>query len=113
MFQLRVKNYKKGESIYMGRRRRRRRKTGTGWILLFVLIIFCTVTYARGKLDHTRASLLERQEEVEAQILEEQERSSQIEDLGAYVQTKKFVEETAREKLGLVYEDEVIFQSGD
>lgn len=96
----------------MGNRRRiRKHNNGTGLILLLVLMIFGTVSYARANLDSRRAVLLERQEEVEEQFKREEERSAQIEDLKAYVQTKKFVEETAREKLGLVYKDEVIFQS--
>ena len=96
----------------MGRRRKKyKRKTGTGLILVLVLMIFGTVRYARANLDDRRAELLERQQEVEKQLAEEEERSSQIADLSAYVQTKKFIEETSREKLGLVYEDEVIFKS--
>lgn len=96
----------------MGRRRRKnRRKTGTGFILVLVLMIFGTVSIARAKLDDEKADLLIRQQEVEQKLAEEKERSSQIEDLSAYVETKKFIEDTAREKLGLVYEDEVIFES--
>lgn len=98
----------------MGRRRRKRKRTtGTGFILVLVLMIFGTVSYARAKLDDEKAALLIRQQEVEQQLAQEKERSSQIEDLSAYVETKKFIEETAREKLGLVYEDEVIFESED
>lgn len=102
----------RGDTKNMGRRRKKhKRKTGTGLILVLVLMIFGTVRYARANLDDRRAELLARQQEVEKQLSEENERSSQIEDLSAYVQTKKFIEETAREKLGLVYEDEVIFKS--
>lgn len=98
----------------MGRRRRRRKsRTGTGFIFCLVLAIFGTVSFARAKLDNRRADLLVRQAEVEQQLANEKERASQIEDLSAYVQTKKFIEETAREKLGLVNEDDVLFQSGE
>lgn len=104
----------RGDTISMGRRRKKyKRKTGTGLIFVLVLMIFGTVRYARANLDDRRAELLARQQEVEKQLSEEKERSSQIEDLSAYVQTKKFIEETAREKLGLVYKDEVIFKSGE
>lgn len=84
-----------------------------GLLLVLVLAIFGTVSYARAKLDDRRAALLVRQSEVEQKLAEETERASQIEDLNAYVQTKKFIEETAREKLGLVYPDDIIFQSED
>jgi len=96
----------------MGRRRRRyKRKTGMGYILVLVLVIFCTVSYARIRLNRERMALLEQQTAAEQKLADEKERSSQMEDLRAYVQTKKFVEETAREKFGLVYKDEIIFKS--
>ena len=41
-------------------------------------------------------------------LLEEQQ---EISDYSAYVKTKQYIEEVAREKLGLVYKDEIIFQS--
>jgi cell division protein DivIC len=43
------------------------------------------------------------------QIDSEQQRKDEIEDYKEYVETDEFVEDTAREKLGLVYEDEIVF----
>lgn len=40
----------------------------------------------------------------------EEARSEELVDLDAYTKTKKYVEEVAKDKLGLVYEDEIIFQ---
>ena len=39
-----------------------------------------------------------------------EERKAELEEYEKYVQTKKYVEEVAREKLGLVYENEIIFK---
>lgn len=41
-------------------------------------------------------------------LLEEQQ---EISDYSAYVKTKQYIEEVAREKLGLVYEDEIVFKA--
>ena len=41
----------------------------------------------------------------------ENQRALEIEEYGKYTQTKKYVEEVAKDKLGLVYEDEIIFKS--
>ena len=46
-----------------------------------------------------------------AQILEEEERANEIEEYRKYTQTKGFVEEVAKDKLGLVYEGEILFKS--
>ena len=47
---------------------------------------------------------------VEAQIESENERKAQLEERKAYMQTKQYYEEVAKEKFGLVYEDEVLFK---
>ena len=41
------------------------------------------------------------------------DRKEELKDYKEYVNTDEFVEEVAREKLGLVYEDEVIFEADD
>ena len=42
-----------------------------------------------------------------------QSRAEQIEEFGKYTQTKAYVEEVAKDKLGLVYEGEILFQEDD
>ena len=49
--------------------------------------------------------------ELKEQIKEEKSRTSQIDDLEDYVGTDEYVEEIARDKLGLVYKDEIIFKA--
>ena len=51
------------------------------------------------------------EEELIAQIEEEKARTEEIEELEAYVGTEEYVEQIAKDKLGLVYEDEIIFKS--
>ena len=46
-----------------------------------------------------------------AQIEEEEKRTQEIEELKKYMETKMFVEEIAKERLGLVYEDEILFKA--
>ena len=50
---------------------------------------------------------------LEKQISDEEERKIDIKNLEAYVQTKGYIEEVARDQLGLVYEDEIIFKEDD
>ena len=69
------------------------------------------VTYQKYELVDTleqNQKQLDALEEQKKGLLKEREEISDYED---YVQTKKYVEEIAREKLGLVYKDEIIFQS--
>ena len=50
---------------------------------------------------------------LESQIEAEEKKSEELEEYSKYVQTKKYAEEVAKEKLGLVYEDEIIFKAED
>ena len=47
------------------------------------------------------------------QIDEQNKRKEELQTRSIYVTTKQFIEEFAREKLGLVYEDELIFRAND
>ena len=69
------------------------------------------VTYQKYELVDTleqNQKQLDALEEERKGLLKERD---EISDYEAYVQTKKYIEEIAREKLGLVYKDEIIFQS--
>lgn len=91
----------------------KKRRTGIGTIVVVVLLICSIVSFKRFSLDLEREQSEKRRNEVRTAIKEEQERTDEIDNYKAYVQTKKYVEEIAREKLGLVYEDEIIFKSED
>lgn len=93
--------------------RRSNNGTGTGIIVFVVLCIFGIVAFGKFKLDNKRKELDVKIKSLENQINEEEERANEIKNLEAYVQTKKYIEEVAREKLGLVYEDEIIFKEED
>ena len=51
--------------------------------------------------------------ELDQQIEEEEGRTTEIDDLKGYMKTDEYVEETAREKLGLVKENEIVFKEGE
>lgn len=76
-----------------------------------MMLIFVFV--ASLSLRVSNANKQERIAELESQIEAEKEKAEEIEEYGKYVQTKKYAEEVAKEKLGLVYEDEIIFKAED
>ena len=48
---------------------------------------------------------------LQSQIEVEQLRSQEIAEFEKYTQTRKYIEDTARDKLGLVYPGEIIFKN--
>jgi cell division protein FtsB len=51
-----------------------------------------------------------KKQELSQKIAEQESRSESLEEYKKYVQTKKYVEEIAKEKFGLIYPDELIFK---
>lgn len=75
-----------------------------------VLMMMLVVTVKSVELRQKRQFYMEKEEALIQQIEAEEARAVEIEEYGKYTQTKKFVEEVAKEKLGLVYEGEIIFK---
>lgn len=89
------------------------KETRRGMILIIVVVcIIITALAVRCRSLTDRNSTYAQQIEIlEEKISEEQGRSESIETFRKYTNTNAYVEKVAREKLGLVYPDEVIFQS--
>lgn len=97
----------------MRRRKQLRKHLGSLAIAGVVMLMLIFVSAASLKLRVQNANKQERITELEAQIEGEEKKSEDIEEYRKYVQTKKYAEEVAKEKLGLVYEDEIIFKAED
>ncbi|XCP86082.1 septum formation initiator family protein [Roseburia hominis] len=83
-------------------------------VVLISLIIFLlgAVIFAQGMSLRERNKAYKAQEaELMAQLDEEKERSEEIDQLKEYVGTDEYIEDVAREKLGLVHENEILFRA--
>lgn len=81
-------------------------------VMLVVVMILAVVAVKRielqQKVDAKRAEL----EQLDAQYAAEEQRRLEIEEFRKETQTRGYIENLAREKLGLVYEDEILFKEG-
>ncbi len=91
-------------------KRSHKKGTGIGIIAFVVLILFGIVAFRKIDLEKQSVQAKQKIEELDAQIAEEKERTEEIKNLEAYVHTKRYIEDVAREKLGLVYKDEIILK---
>lgn len=81
-----------------------------GIVALMVVFIVTALIYLRKKEEETLAKKKAEQERLVRLIEEEEARTAEIADYRAYIETKSYIEEIAREVLGLVYKDEIIFR---
>lgn len=97
------------------RRKKRRLNANAGALLVFIVVL-CVAAVLGTKirsLSATREAYAAQEEQLSQEYEEEQNRSESLEESKDYVQSKDYVEKIAREKLGLVGEDETIVKPGN
>ena len=75
-----------------------------------VAVLLIGLLVESQKLSQQNAAYTAKKSELEQQIKDEEVRAGEIENMEDYVDTTEYIEQVAREKLGLVYSDEIIFQ---
>ena len=79
-------------------------------ILITVLVLLAVMLSRSRDLEATVDSFKRRQAELEELVRLEEERTREIESLKEYMLTDEYAEQTARERLGLVKENEIVFE---
>ena len=91
-------------------RKKRQNRLAMFLVMSVVLMILVVVSVKSMDLKAKMADYQAREKILQEQIDAENERTAQIEEYRKYTQTKKYVEEVAKEKLGLVNEGEIIYK---
>lgn len=95
-----------------GRRRSplQKHKTSVVGIIAILLLLVAVVTVSSVSLRARNKEYLAQEAELQEQIEAEEERAQEISELEEYVSTDEYIEQTAKDKLGLVHENEIIFK---
>ena len=83
-----------------------------GMLLVTTVVVMMLIVVMVEGIERTkkRETYMAREEVLMQAIEAEQARTEEIKEYEKYTQTKKYVEEIAKNKLGLVYEGEIIFK---
>ena len=96
-----------------GKRRvayRRRHQNRFSLFLVSLVVLMVVVAVRSVELQQKIAGYDTQIASLSAQIDAETARAEEIEEYRKYTQTKAYVEEVAKDKLGLVYEGEILFK---
>lgn len=91
---------------------RKRHQNRFSMFLVSLVVVLITIAVAvqsvtlQEKIDAKSQELAG----LENQIADEQKRAEDIEEFAKEVKTKGYIEQVAREKLGLIYEGEILFK---
>ena len=88
------------------KRRMQRHKRSVLAVSAVVLLLSANSISLKSKEEYYQGQEME----LEQQIQEEKARAEEIEELREYVGTDQYVEDVAREKLGLIHENEIILK---
>lgn len=115
LFKITLCKHKKQGCCYGKRRirirKKRQNKVAMVLVATVVLMLVVVVFYSSIQLKEKLAVYKEKEQLLTEQLEKEKARTEEIEEFEKYTKTKKYIEEAAKEKLGLVYEDEIIFQT--
>ncbi len=95
------------------KRRRFQNRAGIVWASIVVLILVAVVSIKSIGLVQKSREYKEKEANLTTQIESEMQRSEEIAEFEKYTQTRKYIEETAKDKLGLVYPGEIIFKNSN
>lgn len=82
-------------------------------VLLVALALCTTLTYKQSELKAQGKEYTSQLQELKKQKKALKKEKEDLKDFKEYVKTDEYIEEVARDKLGLVYKDEVIFEPED
>lgn len=92
-------------------RKKRQNRLGMICVSIVVAMLMVVIVFKSVELKAKYTSYVEQEAELQALIDSENERTKKLEEYEKYTKTDKFVEEYAKEKLGLVYDNEILFRS--
>lgn len=95
-----------------GRQRRKAsRHRGSMKVITVILLIVCgSIGVCTWQINQKTEEYALMEESLKQQIAEEEENQKAIEKQAEYLKSDDYIEELAREKLGLIYDNEIIFK---
>lgn len=100
----------------MAHKRKKKRNTGLleRRIIAGIVTVIAVCLIAGGiRLKAKNRGYAKEVARLESQIEDESQRAQEIEDLQEYMKTDEYIEDVARDKLGLVYEGETVFRPAE
>ena len=94
----------------MGRLKKKKNRAGRMSITFIVLILLAVMSIQILRLYEKDQAYIAREEELTEQMEEELLRQDELSDYEEYIGSRDYVEDTAKSKLGLVYDNEIIFK---
>lgn len=91
-------------------KKRKQNRAGVWSVSIIVLALVMILSYRCIELYNKNVDYEAQEQSLQTQLSDEESRQAEISDYEQYVGTDAFVEDVARNKLGLVYNGEMVFK---
>lgn len=98
------------QSTRQKKKKNRSRNRGVLAVTAVVLALLIALSIHTSSLKREDEAYAARVEALQAQVAAESQRAAELEEKSIYVQTRDYIEQIARERLGLVIPDETIIR---
>jgi len=88
------------------------RNTGAMSIIFIVIVFVVVMSIQILKLKQKDELLLEREQTLEQQLVQEEQRAEELKELDLYTRSMEYIKDMAN-KMGLVFENEIIFKESN
>lgn len=92
------------------RRRNQNNRAGKTCISMILVVFVAVMTIQIVRVYQKDQEYARKQEQLEAQLEEETARAEELSEYEAYTQSQEYIEDIAKSKLGLAYDNEIIFK---
>ena len=94
----------------MSIRRSSKKRGGTLSVAVIVVAFLIVMIFQIVQLKNKETAYAQQTAELNKQLKEETERTDEINALADYMQSDQYIEDMAKSKLGLAYDNEIIFK---
>ena len=94
----------------MSIRRSSKKRGGTLSVAVIVVAFLIVMIFQIVQLKNKETAYAQQTAELNKQLKEETERTDEINALAEYMQSDQYIEDMAKSKLGLAYDNEIIFK---
>ena len=97
----------------MSIRRSSKKRGGTLSVAVIVVAFLIVMIFQIVQLKNKETAYAQQTAELNKQLKEETERTDEINALADYMQSDQYIEDMAKSKLGLAYDNEIIFKENE
>ncbi len=90
--------------------RRKKNRAGRVSFLVIGVFLITVLSIQMVRLYQKNQEYVEREEALTNQVQELEKQKEELSEYEGYINSKEYVEDTAKKKLGLVYDNEIIFR---